>query len=870
MNKAKLYALAMLTAGTTIAEAQNTPVSQMEKLTRGVVVVPAASGSGQFISWRLLGTDNDATTFDILKDGKLLKTDIFDKTNFVDKTGYTNSNYQIVTKQNGVATDTTAAVTSWGNIYMQLPLDRPEGGVTPAKETYTFRHNDCSAGDVDGDGEYEIIVKWDPSNSKDNSQSGYTGNVYLDCYKLDGTKLWRIDLGKNIRAGAHYTQFMVYDFDGDGKAEMMCKTAPGSIDGAGQYVSEAADDETIKKVNNTYDWRNTSGKVKGGQEYLTVFDGYTGKAVHTVFYRPNRAPKSDATPQWGGEAKWTFNWDDRSGKTDTEYGNRGERYLAGVAYLDGPNKNPSGIFSRGYYTWAYIWAVDFDGEKLSTKWLHASVSKVKEIVYDGDGKAIHTKTHAKNTNPENKGSKTMYGNGNHNLSIADVDGDGCDEIIWGSAALNNDGKLLYATGYGHGDAIHVSDLLPDRPGLEVFQVHEDGTCGYGWDLHDAATGEVIYSATSSGDNGRGMAADIDGDHKGFEFWSGAKDGTHQAGNGTAFTTKQGSVNFRAYWDGDLQDELLDGNQMDKWNGNGTNRIYPLTGKNFYDIANSSTCNSTKKTPNLLADLFGDWREELILWDGSDAAHLNIFTTNVESSYRVPTLMHDHTYRMGIAWQNTAYNQPPHLGYYLPGSFTTRYVLTGKGAFEQTVVQGDSITTIAFRPINSGRPTLSKVILPDGTETTTAPEGFKFNASSYYTTRELSLEGKPMMIGTYEFILKSGANVVDKTTQTDTIRIYSTDPTAIESVTSNETGEWVRLTSSSSMTDDIELTFSLKKAQNVRIGIYSMAGAQVVNVNHTAVNSAPLKIFGLSRLPAGIYMLKVESGEGTFTKKLLKR
>lgn len=435
----------------------------------------------------------------------------------------------------------------------------------------------------------------------------------------------------------------------------------------------------------------------------------------------------------------------------------------------------------------------------------------------------------------------MYGNGNHNLSIADVDGDGCDEIIWGSAALNNDGKLLYATGYGHGDAIHVSDLLPDRPGLEVFQVHEDGTCGYGWDLHDAATGEVIYSATSSGDNGRGMAADIDGDHKGFEFWSGAKDGTHQAGNGTAFTTKQGSVNFRAYWDGDLQDELLDGNQMDKWNGNGTNRIYPLTGKNFYDIANSSTCNSTKKTPNLLADLFGDWREELILWDGSDAAHLNIFTTNVESSYRVPTLMHDHTYRMGIAWQNTAYNQPPHLGYYLPGSFTTRYVLTGKGAFEQTVVQGDSITTIAFRPINSGRPTLSKVILPDGTETTTAPEGFKFNASSYYTTRELSLEGKPMMIGTYEFILKSGANVVDKTTQTDTIRIYSTDPTAIESVTSNETGEWVRLTSSSSMTDDIELTFSLKKAQNVRIGIYSMAGAQVVNVNHTAVNSAPLKI-----------------------------
>lgn len=868
MNKTKLYTLALLLTGTTMAEAQNTPVSQMEKLTRGVVVVPASSGQGRFISWRLLGTDNDATTFDVLRDGTVIGRNIDAKTNLVDKTGYANSKYQVVTKQNGVATDTTIAVTSWGSIYKQLPLDKPADGVTPSKETYTYSPNDCSAGDVDGDGEYEIIVKWDPSNSKDNSQSGYTGNVYIDCYKLDGTKLWRIDLGKNIRAGAHYTQFMVYDFDGDGKAEMMCKTAPGSIDGDGKYVSEAADDESIKTVNNTYDWRNSSGKLKGGQEYLTVFNGETGKAVHTVFYRPNRAPKSDATPQWGGEAKWTFNWDDRSGKTDTEYGNRGERYLGAVAYLDGPESRPSGIFCRGYYTWAYVWAVDFDGEKLSTKWLHASVSKTKEIVYDGDGNAIHTKTHAKNTHPSNSGSKTMYGNGNHNMSVADVDGDGCDEIIWGSAALDNDGKMLYATGYGHGDAIHLSDLLPDRPGLELFQVHEGSP--YGWDLHDAATGEIIYSATSSGDNGRGMAADIDGNHKGFEFWSSAKDGTHNTVNGTSISSKQGSVNFRAYWDGDLQDELLDGNQMDKWNGNGTSRIYPISGKNFYDIANSSTCNSTKKTPNLLADLFGDWREELILWDGSDAAHLNIFTTNVESNYRVPTLMHDHVYRMGIAWQNTAYNQPPHLGYYLPNLFTTRYVLTGKGAFEQTVVQGDSIKTIAFRPVNSARPSLSKVILPDGTETTTVPDGFKFNTSTYYTTKEMSLEGKPTMIGTYEFILKSGANVVDKSTQTDTIRIYSTDPTGIENVASNGQTEWVRLTSSSSMTDDIELTFSLKKAQNVKIGIYSMAGAQVFYTNHTATNSAPLRIFGLSRLPAGIYMLKAECSEGTFTKKLLKR
>ncbi|MGN1263720.1 MAG: hypothetical protein ACI4TW_06750, partial [Prevotella sp.] len=322
----------------------------MEKLTRGVLSLPASSGTGRFVSWRFFGTDPDETTFDLLRDGTKIASDIFDKTNYVDKTGFTNSVYTVVTKVKGVEVDRSEDCEIFAdNDYRTLQLDRPADGKTPSGDTYTYSPNDCSVGDVDGDGQYELFVKWDPDNSKDNSQSGYTGNVFIDCYKMDGTKLWRIDLGVNIRAGAHYTQYLVYDFDGDGKVEMMLKTGPGSKDATDTYVSEVADEDEIKTVSNTKDWRNTSGKVTGGQEWLTVFDGMTGKAIHTVFYRPNRAPNSDGSPNWGGAPSWTYNWGADAGKSDTEYGNRGERYLAAVAYLDGPDATPSAVFSRGYY-----------------------------------------------------------------------------------------------------------------------------------------------------------------------------------------------------------------------------------------------------------------------------------------------------------------------------------------------------------------------------------------------------------------------------------------------------------------------------------------------------------------------------------------
>ena len=630
-----------------------TPMEQMENIDRAPVALPASNGKGIFISWRLLGTDNPNTTFDIIRNGTTIVSGS-KTTNFTDNEGTTTSSYEIAVKNNGNETERTTAFTPWGNIFLRQTLDRPDGGSTPASETYTYSPNDCSIGDIDGDGQYELFVKWDPSNSKDNSQKGFTGNVFIDAYKLDmtseqPTRLWRIDLGVNIRAGAHYTQFLVYDFDGDGKVEMICKTAAGSKDGKGNYVSDAATDESIKAVDNTKDWRNSSGKVTGGQEWLTVFNGETGEAIHTIYYNPNR------NGGVGGEAGWTKNWDDRSGKTDKDYGNRGERYLAAVAYLDGPKSNPSAVMLRGYYTYSYIWAVDFDGKELATKWLHASDTKTTYTVTNGDGTS---KTYtAPLPTGRTSGSRTAYGNGNHNLSVGDYDGDGCDEITLGASAINNDGTLLYSTGYGHGDALHVGDIDPDRPGMEVFTVHEESA--YGWDLHDAATGTIICNSDGASDNGRGIASDLIASNRGYEF-SSSNDRSQRNAKGDVVSTKSTSLNFRCYWNGDLQDELLDGNVIDTWNGSSVTRLLTLS-----NYGNSYTCNSTKKTPNLTADLLGDWREEIILWDSTDGCTLNIFTTNIATEYAIPTLMHDHTYRMAVAWQNSGYNQPPHVGYFLP-------------------------------------------------------------------------------------------------------------------------------------------------------------------------------------------------------------
>lgn len=613
MGKRSLWKRTLRTAGVSLLSSAllvtslglgNTPVThaagarQMEFLDRGVVAVK--TGTGVFVSWRLLGTEGSNVSFNVYRDGtKVNASPITNSTNLQDTSGTSSSKYTVRAVVSGTEQAASAAASVWGNNYLSVPLSVPTGGTTPDGVAYTYSANDASAGDVDGDGEYELIVKWDPSNSKDNSQSGYTGEVFIDAYKLNGTRLWRISLGKNIRAGAHYTQFMVYDLDGDGKAEVAMKTADGTKDGTGVVIGDASKD-----------YRNSSGYVLSGPEFLTIFNGQTGKALSTVNYEPARGNVSD----WGDN-----------------YGNRVDRFLAAIAYLDG--ERPSLVMARGYYTRTVLVAYNWRDGQLTKQWTFDS-----------------------NTS----GNSGYAGQGNHNLSVADVDGDGKDEIVYGAMAVDDNGKGLYTTELHHGDAMHLSDLDPDRAGLEVFQVHETPS-NAGVEFRDARTGQLIWGIPTTKDIGRGMAADIDPRYKGAEVW--ADGGLYTAKGQKIGTTLPSSTNFGIWWDGDLLRELLDSNRIDKWDYANSKTVNLLTASGV------SSNNGTKSTPNLQADLFGDWREEVV-WRTNDSSALRIYTTTAVTDKRIYTLMHDPVYRLGVAWQNVAYNQPPHTGFYLGDGMST--------------------------------------------------------------------------------------------------------------------------------------------------------------------------------------------------------
>jgi hypothetical protein len=706
------------------------PGVQLDHLDRGLVA--AKTSEGVFLSWRLLGheatgssaTGLTGTDFNVYRDGEKLAT-VTDSTNYQDTVGTAASEYQVRAVVGGVELDGSAATTAWGGNFKDIPLKKPADGVTPVGQAYTYAASDASVGDVDGDGQYEFVVKWEPNNSKDVSQVGYTGNTYVDTYKADGTLLHRIDLGVNIRSGAHYTQLLVNDFDGDGRAEMMMKTAPGTkstnFNADGSVASESfislLQSDIQAGYSNSDDYRMSAadyyqhmvktfqgwtehpevkagnwpatleeafgiepkyqyplsqtdaealtdyfmdvyapsrsarnnlrafeGFIVSGPEYLTVFDGASGKELKTVAYEPGR---HDDGLMWGDYAMARI-----------EPGNRVDRFLAGVAYLDG--KKPAAVFARGYYTRSTLAAYTWDGSNLSPVWnVDSGWTPMTNPFNDGP--------HGRNgTDPE---FGTLTTQGFHSLSASDVDGDGKQEVVYGSATIDDDGSLLYSSfdtmpagsatpgeeaRLGHGDAMHVTDIDPARPGKEIFSVHEGGAYApYGYAMRDAETGDVLFGAYSGKDTGRGMIGDVDPAVPGIENWAIGM----QSADGDKLSTKSPGTNMNIKWAADMTTQIVNGS------GNETPTIDDWKRGRLLTATDTRTNNGTKGNPSLVADVMGDWREELLVRT-ADSSALRMYLSTEVTDHKLYTLMHDPQYRAEVARQNTSYNQPAYTDFYL--------------------------------------------------------------------------------------------------------------------------------------------------------------------------------------------------------------
>ena len=573
---------------------------RLEHLNRGLVAIK--TNDGIFVSWRWLGTESNTVKYNLYRDGKRVNAFPLNVTNFTDTNGTLESRYSVAAVVDGVEEERCEEVSVWADNKLEIPLpDKPRAVNPDGSQKYNddgteayYEPTETSIADLDGDGELEIVLKWDPSDRQDNAHHGVTSPLIFDAYKLDGTRMWRINLGYNIRTGSHYTQFMVYDYDQDGKAELVCKTADGTTDNEGNAVGDA------NKL-----WRDSStGRILEGPEYLTVFDAEKGTIIDTTEYEPGRGNVVD----WGDD-----------------YGNRVDRFLACTAYLDGTT--PSVVMCRGYYTRASLTAYNLVDGKLVKLWN-----------FDSD-----------------KNYGEYMGQGNHSVTAADVDMDGKDEIIYGAAVIDDDGTGLYSTGLGHGDAQHTSDLIPNRPGLETFSVHEETGVDFGMEMRDARTGEIIWGSYENTDVARGVSDDIDPAYPGAESWAAGK--MVSAAGDLIYKSPSISQNFLIYWDGDLGREVQDSNHIDKWVGE-KNKTQLLFSAKGYESNNGS-----KASPGITCDLIGDWREETILFKNDDSA-MAVFSTTEPTDYKIYTLIHDLQYRTYITTQNVAYNQPPHLGYYL--------------------------------------------------------------------------------------------------------------------------------------------------------------------------------------------------------------
>lgn len=564
----------------------------MEKLNHGLVAVKTTGGV--FVSWRVLAWEQDHVFYNIYCDGTVVNsTPVQGASNLLDAGGSTGAVYTIKTVLNGVEYETGESASVWEKNYINIPVRKINGGY----DSYIL--NDASVGDLDGDGEYEIVVKRLATGGL--SSDDYH---YLEAYELDGTFLWAVNMGPNIYNDVEFN-FLVWDFDCDGKAEVALRTSDGFIDGEGNNIGDANNDGIVSYRNSV----SFAGYRTEGPDYLSVLDGKSGKELARAGYIPR-----------GNITDW--------GKDDG--GHRSTKCMFTVAYQDG--KKPAIVISRGIYERTVLESWSFENGQLTRNWNFDS-----------------------NNHPD------YASQGYHNLTLGDVDADGKDEVNYGSMVVDDNGQGLYSTKMGHGDAQHLSDINPDRDGLEFFGCTENTTGG---NYRDARTGEIFHYTNIGRDMGRAGCADITPDYPGMEMW-GPSGFPFLSATGDIISdlTPPSSMNFFIWWDGDLTRELLD----HAWyNDHGVGTIIKYNnGANTQLLYASGTLsdNWTKGNPSLSADILGDWREEVI-WRTADNSALRLYTTTDLTEHRIYTLMHDPQYRAAIGWQPNSYNQPPHPGFFI--------------------------------------------------------------------------------------------------------------------------------------------------------------------------------------------------------------
>lgn len=600
-----------------------------DKLDRGTVAIPA--NNGFLVSWRKMGEEYYDTKYNLYRDGTKIASDLT-VSNFQDAGGSASATYQVEAVVNGVVQPKSAATKAWSEAYFDVPVTtvvnrngKKIGNSTTSGGSTTsgYTINDISLADVTGDGVCEFIVKRNNSQGNLRLATNTTDFNLYECYKLDGTRLWWIDLGPNLMAGADEQWDMVgYDWDQDGKAEMIMR-------GADNMIIHTATGKTINIGDMTagFNGANRPEYMGVGNEYLLYLNGETGEPYG-----------------WDGSENWTpmayplpqFETGEEYGSSSIwgDLGHRMMKHYFGAPYLDG--RNPSIFLGRGCYTRHKMCALDVNPatHELTQRW--------RWNCYDA--------------------SSPWYGNGFHNFAIADVDMDGRDEIMFGSMCIDDTGYGLSTTGLGHGDAQHCGDLDPYRWGLEQFTCQEGSQGNSYW---NPTTGAIYYRKSDGGDDGRSLAGNFTNDYPGGQGRSvssgviGLSSDKIINTNGDAMSGSYSNLNNRIYWDGDLLDEILNSAGGEgrpaaifKWGGS---RIWSSTGA----VHN----NSTKCNPSAQGDILGDWREEVVLRT-SDNSAMRIFCTTHTTNYGLYTLWHDHEYRNGMCWQSVGYNQPPHVSFFL--------------------------------------------------------------------------------------------------------------------------------------------------------------------------------------------------------------